>query len=165
MPRVAEELCWSLGVCLFSMRIAIFSDIHGNHIALDAVLNDIEKQGGVDAIWILGDLAAIGHAPVKTLECITGLSNASVISGNTDRFLVTGTQPLPTPEQATSNPSLMSIFTEVTRTFAWTQGALAVNGWMSWLEMLPKATYHILPDGTRVHLEHASPGHDDGPAL
>ena len=65
----------------------------------------------------------------------------------------------------TSNPSLMAIFTEVTRTFAWTQGALAVNGWMSWLERLPRATNHILPDGTRVHLEHASPGHDDGPAL
>lgn len=31
------------------MRIALLSDIHGNLIALDAVLTDIEAQGGVDA--------------------------------------------------------------------------------------------------------------------
>jgi hypothetical protein len=28
------------------MRLAIFSDIHGNPIALDAVLGDIEEHGG-----------------------------------------------------------------------------------------------------------------------
>ena len=29
------------------MRIAILSDIHGNSIALDAVLDDVEAQGSV----------------------------------------------------------------------------------------------------------------------
>jgi hypothetical protein len=37
------------------MRIAFISDIHGNSIALDAVLADIEARGGVDAYWLLGD--------------------------------------------------------------------------------------------------------------
>ena len=50
------------------MRIALLADIHGNDVALQSVLADIERRGGADAYWVLGDLAAIGHAPIKTLE-------------------------------------------------------------------------------------------------
>jgi len=42
------------------MRIAIFSDIHGNRPALDAVLTDIGRQR-FDAVYCLGDL--VGYAP------------------------------------------------------------------------------------------------------
>lgn len=42
------------------MRIAIFSDIHVNIPALEAVLPDIRRQGA-DAIYCLGDL--VGYAP------------------------------------------------------------------------------------------------------
>lgn len=42
------------------MRIAVFSDIHGNLPALDAVLSDIPSQQ-VDAVYCLGDL--VGYAP------------------------------------------------------------------------------------------------------
>ena len=41
------------------MRVALLSDIHGNSIALDAVLADIEHAGGVDEYWALGDLVAL----------------------------------------------------------------------------------------------------------
>jgi protein phosphatase len=37
------------------MKIAILSDIHGNRLALEAVLNDIKKNK-TDQIIILGDL-------------------------------------------------------------------------------------------------------------
>jgi len=53
------------------MKIALLADIHGNDIALNSVLKDIKEQGGVDEYWVLGDLVAIGHAPVKVLEIIT----------------------------------------------------------------------------------------------
>ena len=43
------------------MRMAILSDIHGNPLALDAVLTDIQEQGGVDGYWVLGDLVALGY--------------------------------------------------------------------------------------------------------
>ena len=46
------------------MRLAILSDIHGNPLALDAVLADIQSQGEVDAYWVLGDFAALGYDPV-----------------------------------------------------------------------------------------------------
>src|SRR6266542_2442483 len=42
------------------MRIAIFSDIHGNMPALTAVLDDIRQQR-VDTVYCLGDL--VGYAP------------------------------------------------------------------------------------------------------
>ena len=44
------------------MRIAIFSDIHGNLQALDAVLADIESQRP-DAVYCLGDLVGYGANP------------------------------------------------------------------------------------------------------
>ena len=42
------------------MQIAIFSDIHANLPALDAVLTDIGRRQ-VDAVYCLGDL--VGYAP------------------------------------------------------------------------------------------------------
>jgi len=55
------------------MRVALLSDIHGNSIALEAVLNDIALQGGADAYWILGDLVALGPDPVHVLEQLSAL--------------------------------------------------------------------------------------------
>ena len=49
------------------MKIAILSDIHGNSLALDATLADIETIG-VDDYWILGNLAALGPDPVGVLQ-------------------------------------------------------------------------------------------------
>ena len=50
------------------MRIALLSDIHGNPLALDAVLSDIAAQGGVDTYWVLGDFSSLGYDPVSVLE-------------------------------------------------------------------------------------------------
>jgi len=49
------------------MRLAMISDIHGNTIALDAVLDDIKSQGDVDGYWILGDLFNQGYDPVGVI--------------------------------------------------------------------------------------------------
>ena len=49
-------------------RFALLADIHGNLVALDAVLDDIGRRGGVDEVWVLGDIVALGPAPVETLE-------------------------------------------------------------------------------------------------
>ncbi|MDF1514709.1 MAG: metallophosphoesterase, partial [Anaerolineae bacterium] len=62
---------------LTRLKIAVFSDIHGNFDALQAVLDDIQRKGGVEAIWIAGDLAAFGHAPVKTLDRLAHLDLAT----------------------------------------------------------------------------------------
>lgn len=144
------------------MRIAIFSDIHGNSLALDAVLQDIQARGGADAYWVLGDLAALGHDPVGVLERIASLPNATIIRGNTDRYLVTGERPPPYPEQVKQDPTLLARYVEIAQTFAWTQGAITRDGWLTRLAELPLESRATLPDGTRVLCVHASPGTDDG---
>lgn len=75
------------------MRLAVISDIHGNQVALQAVLNDLQTAGSIDKTWVLGDLCAFGPRPVECLQIIRELPNAEVISGNTDRYLVTGERP------------------------------------------------------------------------
>jgi predicted phosphodiesterase len=144
------------------MRIALLSDIHGNTIALDAVLQDIQKRGGVDACWVLGDLAAIGYDPVGVLERLAELPNASFVRGNTDRFVVTGEPPMPTLEQLQSDRSLVPKMLEMVSSFAWTQGAVTTSGWLLWLAALPTECRLMLPDGTRLLGVHAAPGCDDG---
>ena len=144
-----------------SVRIALFSDIHGNSIALDAVLADIQASGGVDEYWILGDLCAIGHDPVGVLEQVARLPNARFVRGNTDRYTVTGALPNPTFAEVAKDTNLIPKFAEVAQSFAWTQGAVASAGWLPWLEGLPLEQRISLPDGTRILLVHASPGNDD----
>jgi putative phosphoesterase len=51
------------------MRIAVFSDIHGNLPPLEAVLADIHRQS-VDAVYCLGDLAGYAPFPNEVTERI-----------------------------------------------------------------------------------------------
>src|SRR5262245_23198826 len=101
-----------------TMRLAVFSDIHGNLAAFEKALADLETLGGADRIWILGDLAAFGPRPAECIQRVKalvgddesgpkdGLAQVSrngvqvaekrpkvrAICGNTDRYLVTGTR-------------------------------------------------------------------------
>ncbi len=65
------------------MRITIISDIHGNQIALEAVLQDFERQPAVDHLVIAGDLCLNGPCPREVLETVRGL-NCPVLQGNVD---------------------------------------------------------------------------------
>ncbi len=147
------------------MRIAMLSDIHGNAIALDAVLADLERRGGADRHWLLGDLVAMGPDPIGVLERITALPGAAFVRGNTDRYLVTGERPRPTLEEAARDPQLVPVATEVAATFAWSAGCVTAAGWREWVASLPDEVRTTLPDGTRVLGVHASPGRDDGPGI
>ncbi|MDF2670719.1 MAG: phosphodiesterase, family [Paenibacillus sp.] len=70
------------------MRIAFLSDIHGNSVALEAVLDDISKLA-IDQIYVLGDLCYRGPDPKRSLELVQSL-NARVIKGNADEWVVRG---------------------------------------------------------------------------
>jgi predicted phosphodiesterase len=146
------------------MRLAIFSDIHGNPLALKAVLDDISSQGEVDAYWVLGDFAALGYDPVTPLETLVRLPHSSFTRGNTDRYVVTEDLPIQ-PELALLDPTLLPEVIETTRSFSWTRGYLSATGWLEWLASLPLEVRLTLPDGTRLLGVHASPGRDDGSGL
>jgi predicted phosphodiesterase len=68
------------------MRIALIADIHGNAVALDAALADIDTQA-IDQIVCLGDVAMMGPQPLACIHRIQALG-CPVIMGNTDEWLV-----------------------------------------------------------------------------
>ena len=72
------------------MRAAIFSDTHGNLVALDAVLADLKAGGTSDLMIMAGDLALLGPRPAETVDRIRGL-NCLVLRGNTDQYVVDNT--------------------------------------------------------------------------
>ncbi|MBL7063440.1 MAG: metallophosphoesterase family protein [Anaerolineae bacterium] len=75
-------------------RFAVLSDVHGNLLALEAVLADVEAQGTPDTYWVLGDLIAFCPWPAETLARLRALPNAAFLMGNTDRYVVTGRRPV-----------------------------------------------------------------------
>lgn len=70
------------------MRIAVISDIHGNQLALEAVLRDLEEQPRCDELVIAGDLCLNGPRPREVLRIIQEL-HCPVIQGNVDLETVT----------------------------------------------------------------------------
>lgn len=68
------------------MRVAIVSDIHANWQALEAVLEDIKKQG-CEKVLCLGDLAMAGPQPRVVIDYVRGQANWTVIQGNTDKLI------------------------------------------------------------------------------
>jgi predicted phosphodiesterase len=147
------------------MRIALISDIHGNPLALEAVLADIAAQGGVDTYWLLGDFSSLGYDPIGVLERVTQLPNAFFSRGNHDRYTVTGERPGPTVEQAQAKPRLVPLLLDMAANLAWTQGHIRASGWWDWFVQLPLELRLTLPDGTRMLGVHAAPGLDDGPGI
>lgn len=148
------------------MKIALLTDIHGNKLALNAVLEEIKAQGGVDAYWLLGDYAALGYAPGATLEMLKTLPNAKFIRGNTDRYTVTGDRPFPMrAETVIDHPEKFDLMRQIEANFAWTLGAITNAGWLEWMRALPVQFNETLPDGTRVLCVHARPDLDDGPGF
>ncbi len=68
------------------LRVATIADIHGNLLALEAVLARLEAES-VDAIVVAGDVAS-GPQPAETVERLMSLERARFIRGNGDREAV-----------------------------------------------------------------------------
>ncbi|HEX6797033.1 MAG TPA: metallophosphoesterase family protein [Ktedonobacterales bacterium] len=70
------------------MRIAVFSDIHGNCFALDQVLADLQRHP-VDQLVCLGDAVQGGARPAETVARLRELG-CPIVMGNADAWLLTG---------------------------------------------------------------------------
>jgi diadenosine tetraphosphatase ApaH/serine/threonine PP2A family protein phosphatase len=68
------------------MRFAAIADIHGNHLALEAVLADISANG-VRQIVNLGDMASGALDARRTMDRLMALDAVHVL-GNHDRYLI-----------------------------------------------------------------------------
>jgi len=65
------------------MRYAVLADIHSNLVAFQAVLADIETNGGCDEIWCLGDVVGYGPEPHACIELLRSYEHVCV-AGNHD---------------------------------------------------------------------------------
>jgi putative phosphoesterase len=72
-------------------RLALISDIHGNCVALDAVLADATAQGA-NEIVCLGDLAAGGPQPRDVIRRLREV-DCPAVRGNADDWLLDGLPP------------------------------------------------------------------------
>ena len=122
------------------MRIAIISDIHGNQLALEAVLQDFARQPAVDKLVIAGDLCLNGPCPRQDLETIQSLQ-CSVLRGNVDVEVVTQA-----PDKGEKKRS----------TAAWTREQIGQAG-IDYLASLPLAHRISNSHGSDLLIVHANP--------
>lgn len=70
-------------------KIALFTDIHGNYQALDAILKDI-KERGIEDIICLGDNMSLGPNPNECLDRVID-DNIKSLIGNHELYYLKGT--------------------------------------------------------------------------
>ncbi len=75
---ILDRSCYS-----FYMLYAIIADIHANLAAFTAVLDDIERQVGVEKVWCLGDIVGYGPDPHECIELLCQ-TNHICVAGNHD---------------------------------------------------------------------------------
>jgi len=126
------------------MRIAIFSDIHGNVRGLDACLDDLAAQGGADTLIGAGDFCMDGPRP---REVVDRLHERGVVClrGNTDRYISDGSEPGDEPDEVEQ--------------IAWQRETLGDDG-VAWLAQLPFAL-QFGGDRSGLLVVHANPKTDD----
>lgn len=122
------------------MRVAVISDIHGNQIALEAVLADLQQQAAVDHLVIAGDLCLNGPCPREVLQAVQKLG-CPVIQGNVDIEVVNEA-----PDKGAKKRM----------TVAWTREQIRQAG-INYLAALPFS--HRIPNsnGSDLLIVHANP--------
>jgi predicted phosphodiesterase len=86
------------------MQLAVVSDIHGNLVALEAVVAALAAEG-VTEVVCLGDVAVFGPQPMQTLARLRQL-DWPVVMGNTDAWLL---EPKPHPKRDENSQRITEI--------------------------------------------------------
>lgn len=134
-----------------SSRIAVFSDVHGNLAALEAVRAAI-KRDRPDVTMVAGDLVMNGAEPGATVDTLREMeaNGTIVVQGNTDIAAADA-------DYGAAFPWLPDGVSDAVRAVAeWTHDALD-DDQLAWLRRLP-AERRVRVEGTLVLLTHASPG-------
>jgi predicted phosphodiesterase len=142
------------------IRLAVLSDVHGNLLALEAVLADVAAQGAPDATWVLGDLVAFCPWPAETLARLRALPDVAFLQGNTDRYLVTGRRPVAPVRSPDDWASMPETLTERDANFRWSVERLSYAAY-EFLRDLPPRLDMDVPGYGRVLAVHATPDDDE----
>jgi diadenosine tetraphosphatase ApaH/serine/threonine PP2A family protein phosphatase len=114
------------------MKVLVFSDIHSNSTAFEAVLT---AAGSVDAYWCLGDIVGYGPDPNECISMVRDLPNLVCVRGNHDAAT------LGEVDQQTFNH-------EASLAITWTKRNLNAEG-LEYLLSLPEKL--VMDDITIVH--------------
>ena len=126
------------------MKIAFISDIHGNAIALEKVLDDIQKKS-IEQIMVLGDLCYRGPEPKRSIALIRSL-DTKVIKGNADEWVVRGVQQGEVPDK---------VIDMMNRERDWTVSRLEQSD-LDYLKKLP-VEIKMVVNNVAIHAFHATP--------
>jgi putative phosphoesterase len=126
-------------------RLALVSDIHGNGVALDAIIADLTRRD-VEQIVCLGDLAAGGPQPREVIARLRELG-CQAVRGNADGWLLDG---LPAGRSEGTR--------RLGQVVGWARVTLAPDD-LDYLAALP-TTLTVTVDGVTLLCFHGSPRSD-----
>ena len=133
-------------------RIALLSDVHGNLVALEAVLKQLKREKP-DFVLVAGDLVLNGPDPNGTVDALRGLEKDGgiVVSGNTDIAVGDFDYGSAFPHYQDGVPDTITVAAE------WCHDELG-DEQLEWLRRLPAERRMRAADDTLVLVVHASPG-------
>lgn len=131
------------------MRIAVFSDIHSNYHALEAVLADMGRRGA-DRLICLGDITLKGPLPKACVDQVRDLG-CPVVLGNADGSYHPAHHPSVYPPRNKSQLALQQDFDR--------HVAALTEADRAWLTNFP-LTHTETMDGLRMDFFHAAPHHN-----
>jgi putative phosphoesterase len=129
------------------MRVALFSDVHANRPALEAVLDDVLARG-IETAYCLGDLVGYGADPNGVIDLLRARGVESIL-GNDDEGVgwETGSCGCFYPDAEAARIGEAS--------YAYTVATVTVER-KAYLRSLPRDR-HLELEGVTVHLVHGSP--------
>lgn len=130
------------------MQVALIADIHGNAVALDAVLDELEALEP-DRTVCLGDVAA-GPQPAGALERVREL-DPDVVKGNHEGGLLG--DPAFDPRRPAADEETLRMVREVT---AWSAEQLTADQ-LDYVRSFPSSVTVALPGGADLRCFHGSP--------
>lgn len=133
------------------MRIALISDIHGNAVAFDAVLEDLAARP-VDRVVCLGDAIQGGPQPAEVMARLVALG-CPVVMGNADDWLRTGVR----TDHEPIEPERLKQMEEVR---AWSLARLGAADRAALAAFTPTVAL-ALPGGRRLLAFHGTPANYD----
>jgi putative phosphoesterase len=129
------------------MRIAIFSDIHGNRHALERTLPDIEAQRP-ERVYCLGDLVGYGAHPNEVTERVAE-GRFPTVMGNYDDGVGYDRDECGCAYREARDQELGQ------QSLAWTKAHTSAENKAFLRALVPEIRFEV--DGTRVLLVHGSP--------
>ncbi len=133
-------------------RIAVLSDVHGNRVALEAVLAEIKRERP-DWVLVAGDLVLNGPDPNGSIDALRALEadGGLIVSGNTDIAVGDFDYGSAFPQYQDGVPEIVRVATE------WAHDELG-DDQLAWLRRLPAERRLRAGDDQLVLVVHASPG-------